>query len=210
MILPSLTCCDSWPSPILVLLVIVCSLCPTIHTLESDSNLSTSLHRSLGINCRGSVLCPTFLETDPLDYIGTLIKITNGSAAYCRPDFFCGPLNDTDVYLPGDHIVCLPLGRSFLGGICAFSQGKTVPATGVVGALIKGKLQELSGHGCHVCGSVPLSDDNDPYSRGILTVNYVGGVVCKGLCPSKHYHVLLQSGANGSRFPVDGSYLLKS
>lgn len=81
-----------------------------------------------------------------------------------------------------------------------------MPATGVNGALIKRKLQELSAHGCQVCGSVPLSGDNDPGSRGILTVNYIGGVVCKGLCPSKHYTALLQSSGNGSWLPaVDGT-----
>ena len=85
-----------------------------------------------------------------------------------------------------------------------------MPATGVLGALIKRKLQELSEHGCRVCGSVPLSGDNDPNSQGILTVNYIGGVVCKGLCPSKHYHALLQSNANRSRLPVESSNLLES
>ena len=83
-------------------------------------------------------------------------------------------------------------------------------ASGVNGAFIKHKLQELYGHGCHVCGSVPLSGDNDPASQGILTVNYVGGVVCKGLCPSKHYTALLQPSANGSWLPATGGTLLES
>ncbi|KAL9135413.1 MAG: hypothetical protein Q9175_003402 [Cornicularia normoerica] len=132
---------------------------------------------SLGINCRGSFLCPTFIEAFPPDYIGTFIRIVNGSAPYCPPGFWCGPLNDTDIYLPNDHIVCLPLGQSFLGGICAFTQGSNVPATGLNGALIKQRLQELSDHGCLVCGSVPLSGDNDPDRQGMLTVNYIGGVL---------------------------------
>ena len=82
--------------------------------------------------------------------------------------------------------------------------------TGVIGALIKRKLQELSGHGCLVCGSVPLGGDNDPGSQGILTVNYIGGMVCKGLCPSRHYTALLQSAGNGSRLPATSSFLLES
>ena len=85
-----------------------------------------------------------------------------------------------------------------------------MPATGVVGAIIKRKLQELSGHGCRICGSVPLSDDNDPGSQGILTVNFIGGVVCRGLCPPKHYHALLQLNAHGPRLPVNSSYLVGS
>ena len=85
-----------------------------------------------------------------------------------------------------------------------------MPASGVTGALIKRKLQELSGHGCLVCGSVPLSGDNDPGSRGILTVNYIGGMVCKGLCPSRHYTALLQSTMNVSRLPATRSFILRS
>lgn len=170
-----------------------------IATVESLSLNSTSLDGPLGINCRGSLLCPAYLEAFPPDYIGTFVYIVNGSARYCPPSFSCGPLNDTEIYLPNDQIVCLPLGRSFLGGICAFTRGKNVPATGVDGALIKRKLQELSSHGCRVCGSVPLSGDNDSGREGILTVNYIGGVVCRGLCPSRHYTTLLHSTANESR-----------
>ena len=208
MFLISLICHDTKTSPILTLLLSVFIIPPIICALNVNSSLPTSLNLSLGINCRGSILCPTNIETS--DYIGTLIKITDGSARYCPPSFSCGPMNDTDIYLPNDHIVCLPLGRSFLGGICAFTQGKKVPATGVVGAMIKRKLQELSGHGCRICGSVPLNGNNDPASQGILTVNYIGGVVCRGLCPTKHYHALLQLNANGSRLPVNSSYLVES
>ena len=106
--------------------------------------------------------------------------------------------------------MCLPLGRSFLGGICAFTQGKNVPGTGADGALIKRKLQELSSHGCRVCGSVPLSGDNDSGKEGILTVNYIGGLVCKGLCPSRHYTTLLQSTANESWLSAISSGPLES
>lgn len=210
MILRSFICCNTRHNPVLSELLLVFSLSPTIYALELDSSLSTSLNRSLGINCRGSSLCPTFLEANGPDYIGTFLKLADGNAPYCPADFSCGPLNDTDIYLPNDHIVCLPLGASFLGGICAFTQGKMVTSTGVSGATIKRKLQELSEHGCTTCGSVPLSGDNDPDSQGILTVNYVGGTVCKGVCLSKHYHALLPSGANGSRLPVDSSYALES
>ena len=198
------------PSLILMLLSSVSILPRIIFTHSINSSLPFVIDRSLGVNCRGSILCPEHLEAFPPDYIGTFIKIASGRAAYCPSEFSCGPMNDTDIYLPNDHIVCLPLGQSFLGGICVFTQGNEVPATGIIGALIKLKLQELRGHGCHACGSVPLGGDNDPGSQGILTVNYVGGVVCKGLCPSRHYQALSHSNATGSWLPVNSSYLVQS
>ena len=197
-------------NPALTLLLLVFALLHVECALGINSSLSTSLRHPLGINCRGSLLCPAYLDAFPPNYIGTFIMILNGSTAYCPRGFSCGPLNDTEFYLPNNNIVCLPLGRSFLGGICTFTQGSNVPATGVTGALIKRKLQELSAHGCRVCGSVPLSEDNDPGSRGILTVNYIAGLACKGLCPSKHYTALLQSSANGSWLPAVGDTLVDS
>ena len=74
-------------------------------------------------------------------------------------------MNDTHLHLPNDHIVCLPLEQSFLGGICAFTKGKIVSAMGVIEAIIKRELQELNGHGCRICENVPLSGDNDPDSQ---------------------------------------------
>ena len=192
------------------LLPVFMILCWTSWTLGINSSLPNLLNHSLGVNCRGSALCPGYLEAFPPDYIGLLIELTNGSSHYCPLDFSCGPLNDTDIYLPKDHIVCLPLGQSFLGGICAFAQGRNVPATGVTGALVKRKLRELRDHGCTVCGSVPLSGDNDPRSQGILTVNYIGGMACKGLCPPKHYSALLQNAANESLLSTSSGLLLES
>ena len=81
---------------------------------------------------------------------------------------------------------------------------------GIDGALIKRTLMNLRGHGCHVCGSAPLSGDNDPNSQGILTVNYVGGAVCKGLCPPRHYSSILQSAVNGSQEPALNIEILDS
>lgn len=104
---------------------------------------------------------------------------------------------DTDVYAPGAKIICLPQGKSFLGGICVFTQGN-VAASGTYGVVIKRKLRELSQHGCQVCGSVPLGGGNDPNVEGILTVNYVSGVVCRGLCPPTHYDLSLSQNANRS------------
>lgn len=202
MVLPRLT-------PLLFLSVFLL-LSPLSLTLHSKSNLDTPLDFGppLGINCRGSILCPqspgVFSDT-----IGAMIRITNGSVGYCPPDYSCGPLNDTEFYLPMQHIVCLPTGQSFLGGLCAFAQGSNVPAI-VFGALIKRKLRELRDHGCFVCGSVPLGGNNDPHSQGILTVNYVSSKACKGMCPSTHYSARLHSAANQSSSPANSSLLLVS
>lgn len=186
-------------------------LSPLSMTLHVESSLDTPLDSGtpLGINCRGSILCPQspgFLS----DSIGALVRITNGNVGYCPPGYSCGPLNDTEFYLPTHHIVCLPTGQSFLGGLCAFAQGSNVPTTGVTGALIKRKLRELRDHGCLVCGSVPLGDNNDPHSQGILTVNYVSSEACKGLCPSTHYTARLHSAANQSLSSANSSLVLLS
>ena len=159
----------------------------------ASNSTNSTLSDSLGINCRGSYLCPS----DRLagDYIGLMLNIASGTAR-CNPgsSFNCGPLNDTDYYAAGAHIVCLPTGQSFLGGICAFAQGNVgapehgAGAAGVLGNLVKAKLLELTLHGCRICGSVPLGDNNDPNEAGILTVNYIKGPACPGLCPPTHYY----------------------
>lgn len=198
-------------SPISLFLTVFLLLAPTSFTLSISPSLNatSAIGSSLGINCRGSVLCPDNIGPSP-DYISTLLAITNGNAVDCPSDFSCGPLNDADVFFPKDHILCLPTGQSLLGGICVFVQGRNVPATGVTGALVKKKLAELSDHGCRVCGSVPLGGDNDPKRQGILTVNYISKLACKGLCPSKHYTALLLSPANSSSPPTNGGLLLDS
>ena len=204
MILPSLAV----PVFLSVILLSFPSSCIPSNNSSLPDTLDVSL--PLGINCRGSALCPFSEQPWPPDYMDTLIEIANGSGPPCPLEFSCGPLKDTDIYLPNDHIMCLPLGESFLGGICAFTQGKNVPATGVIGALIKRKLGELHGHGCCVCGSVPLGGGNDPRSQGILTVNYVDGKVCKGLCSPKHYTAIFQIATNESRLLTTSDSLLES
>ena len=56
-----------------------------------------------------------------------------------------------------------------------------VPNGGVNG-LIKARIGDLNTHGCLHCGSLPLSGDNNPDEMGILTSNFVGGLVCQGIC----------------------------
>ena len=176
------------------------SACPSQTIALFVLLISTSFYldvapvQALGVNCRGSLLCPS-PRLSP-DYLNTIARIANGTIS-CNPKygFNCGPMNDTDIYAPGKHIICLPQ-ENLLGGVCAFTQGNVGPI-GTQGDLIKRKLSELRAHGCTTCGSIPLSDDNNPDTMGILTVNYVSGrfaqlapvdeAICRGLCPPTHY-----------------------
>ena len=140
--------------------------------------------QTLGINCRGSLLCPDGRYKYP--YLHSLVQIAMGMDCISSPGFECGPINNTDIWAPGKHIVCLPQ-EILIGGICAFTQGNVAPL-GITGDMIRRKLLELKHHGCLECGSVPLSDDNNPDTAGVLTINWVKSGVCWGLCPSTHYY----------------------
>jgi hypothetical protein len=75
----------------------------------------------------------------------------------------------------------LTIASTLLGnaGECAFLQGT---ASGVSGTQIYALIQQLQGHNCKDCGSVPIGfpQSNDP-SSGILTVNFVADI---GACES--------------------------
>ncbi|KAL9041057.1 MAG: hypothetical protein Q9180_001525 [Flavoplaca navasiana] len=155
---------------------------------------------SMGINCRGSFFCtygPWSHDRPSLDddIISIFFALTADRTSICTPNISCGPIEDTDIYLPGEHIFCWPYGRSFLGSICAFTQGN-VSSTGTNGTIIKEKLAALKTHGCTLCGSVPLAyNSNDPDEAGVLTVNYIkkpGG--CAGVCPSVNRQIELSGG----------------
>ena len=45
---------------------------------------------------------------------------------------------------------------------------------GVTGETIQESMGDLVNHDCNVCGSVPLSGNNNPNEMGILTANFVG------------------------------------
>ena len=145
----------------------------------------------LGINCRGSILCQTIeapgTELQPIALFVAIVNDHTTSCSSSSSNSDCAPLSDTDIYAAGVHIVCLPLGVVFPGGICAFTEGN-IPNRGISGRSVKRKLKQLMEHGCDVCGSVPLAENNDPDEEGILTVNYVARGACEGLCPSTHYN----------------------
>ena len=137
------------------------------------------LTTSLGINCRGSIVCSdTQSRLRPENnLIGSFYSaIHTGNSYFIRG----GPISPKYIYHPGEHIAC-EVSIFGSGGICVFVQGN-IPAEGVNGQLIVTRLRELVEHGCNECGSVPLSGDNDPDKMGLLTVNYVSTATCNGVC----------------------------
>ena len=133
---------------------------------------------ALGINCRGSWNCKT--KRSILSMMTSMMH----------------ELGDEDIWKTGSHIMCLPVKGFYTpknAGYCLFMQGDVGQnqilrpngdlVTGVKGGDIKIKINQLYEHGCRGCGSVPLSDDNDPDELGILTVNYVKQRrSCEGVC----------------------------
>lgn len=94
-------------------------------------------------------------------------------------------------------MLCLPLDRTLRNGFCVFAQGFGKVEGGetyVSGKQVKRGLGRLVEYGCRMCGSVGLEDvDGDGVGGdgdgdgGYLTVNYVSGTVCKGVCPEARY-----------------------
>ena len=142
---------------------------------------------SLGINCRGSWACDDDGNYFYMSNLNVLSAFYDALHDDSSPYYHGGPINITHVFTTKDHIVC---SRNVLGygGICLFMQGN-LPAQGITGQVVLKRLMDLVDHECWVCGSVPLSGDNDPEKMGILTSNYVAGdlytgKVCDGVC---HY-----------------------
>ena len=153
------------------------------------------LTTSLGINCRGSGLCPLASWDD---------KSPEHIAQVLRDAVWASPKPNSTLYPSGSHIICVSVAQSItlgasltpgtatgtfslsgeigLGGICLFPQGSNL-TLGVVRPLVDAILE----HGCHTCGSVPIhfvdERSNDP-DEGILTFNYVENPDCIGQCIS--------------------------
>ncbi|KAI1842405.1 hypothetical protein JX265_001749 [Neoarthrinium moseri] len=155
--------------------------------------------RALGINCRGSGLCP----------LATLENHSGVRILQLWHDILAATDKDPNtVYNSGDHIVCVgttvsvTIGASAsaevegiggevslesevsigTGGVCLFPQGASLTLS-----QIRGLVDALGNHGCATCGSVPIHfvdrGSNDP-SSGILTSNYVKNPYCGGNCIS--------------------------
>ena len=136
--------------------------------------------RSLGINCRGSLAC----EDDSNYFFNSnfhvLSAFYNALVEPNSPYYPGGPINISTVYDNSRHIICSKNLYGF-GGVCLFPQGN-VPHQGIPAQLVLDRLWDLVEHDCTVCGSVPLSGDNDPDKMGILTSNYVAEGACLGVC----------------------------
>ncbi|KAF2671852.1 hypothetical protein BT63DRAFT_452356 [Microthyrium microscopicum] len=154
---------------------------------------------SLGINCRGSGVCP----------LATLFAGSQNAGQ----DIIQGLLNmlqhttlpDSTTYSNGEHIACvsntipitLSIGPPFIqvqlgggipaGGICMFAQNLSGGKALSLGD-IKTLAEDIVQHGCKTCGSVPITfpDNENVDDVGELTVNFVseGKFVCDGNCVS--------------------------
>ena len=150
---------------------------------------------ALGINCRGSGLCPraTWSNKAPESIIQVL-----------RDAVWASDKDNSTVYNSGDHVICVgstqPVtieagaeyegvsgsfsldGSISEGGICLFPQGSALTLE-----QIRPLTNAILEHGCGTCGSVPIhfvdQGSNDP-GAGILTFNYVKSPFCDGNCIS--------------------------
>ena len=184
---------------------------PVIITSFTGLSALLGLATSLGINCRGSGLCPLASWDD-----------TNSeSIAQGLRDALWGSTDDNSTsFSNGDHVICVSesqpisvgitasaqasgskgaataggsLGTSLTlsgtiheGGICVFPQKMASGATLDLGT-IRGLADALLEHGCTTCGSVPIhyvdEGSNNP-DDGILTFNYVSNPYCIESCIS--------------------------
>lgn len=110
---------------------------------------------ALGINCRGSGLCPSDGAAGNLI---NLKAIVDGIQPRNR------------AYSTGQQIACT-------GSLCTYYQNG---ATGTA-EQASGFLQALLDHGCHKCGSCPTQAGNN-VDNGELTANVVGDAHCQGAC----------------------------
>lgn len=131
-------------------------------TLLSVAALAASVS-GLGINCRGSGLCPSDgasgnvrrLPLLALDYANTRHQLINLKSIVDN-------ISDRNRrYNTGQQIACT-------GSLCAFYQNG---ATGTANDA-SAQLQQLLDHGCKKCGSVPTQPGND-VSQGELTAKCV-------------------------------------
>jgi hypothetical protein len=156
---------------------------------------------SLGINCRGSGVCPLATFFSGAQNKGTAI-IQGLRSALDQTT-----LPDTTEYSNGQHIVCvgsdLPISISIspgdspvsvtlgggvpIGGICAFLQSLPTGTTLTL-AQIKTLTDDIINHDCKTCGSVPITypDNENVDSVGELTYNFVSeeNFTCDGTCIS--------------------------
>ena len=143
----------------------------SVDLIETKNRTLIASELNMGLNCRGStIMC---VGADQHSVMHTLRDYM-----YAIPKGYR--------YYTGQNIACMkhnvyPSPWITWGFYCAFMQGN-IPADGVDDSLIQLKMQQMIEHHCLGCGSVPFSDDNDPQTLGVLTVNYVSQSECEGLC----------------------------
>ena len=157
----------------------------------------------LGLNCRGSALCPLarFENKHPESVIQVLRDAIYATAK---------PPNTT--YAEGQHVVCVSSVESLAvgadvsdgvdasgasesaggdykldvavgsGGVCAFPNHLAAGATLALGR-IRPLADQVLEHGCKTCGSATVAWGNSPRD-GYLTFNYVDDPFCDGECIS--------------------------
>jgi len=191
-------------------------LASSVLAMPASTSLNTAnplTSRALGINCRGSGLCP----------LATLENHSGVRILQLWHDILAATDKDPNtVYNSGDHIVCVGTSVSITvgasagaevegisgeislstdvsigtGGVCLFPQGASLTLQ-----QIRDLVDALGEHGCATCGSVPIhfvdQGSNDP-SSGILTSNYVGNPFCKFFGPvlpftSSHHPIISSS-----------------
>lgn len=154
---------------------------------------------ALGLNCRGSGLCP--LAKFENKHPETIVQILR-NAIYATTK----PLNTT--YTEGQHIVCISSSESFSvgsdvtggadgdsaggnykldirignGGVCAFPN-YLKPGANLTLAQIRPLADQVLEHKCKTCGSATVKWGNSP-EEGYLTFNYVDAPICDGECIS--------------------------
>ncbi|KAM0794289.1 hypothetical protein BDR22DRAFT_895303 [Usnea florida] len=176
--------------------------------------LFTTATTALGINCRGSGLCPRATWND---------KSSETIVQALRDAIWTDADANTTTYNNGDHIICVSQSQAITvgggvtagvtsgagpdggptanagvsgtfslsgsigeGGICVFPQDLKAGATLDLGT-VRGLTDALLEHGCSTCGSVPINfvtEGSNDPSDGILTFNYVKNPFCDGSCMS--------------------------
>ncbi|KAL9611473.1 MAG: hypothetical protein Q9167_003871 [Letrouitia subvulpina] len=147
----------------------------TNRTLAAARDAEANRNAPPGIKCGGSDLC--YLDLGPIRYINELAWGTAPQVPGFGYNY--GPIGDNDSYAPAKHLICKDRAEPpilyWYGGYCAFTENGGGPLTG---ALIKQKMMALH-NACSFCGYITLSDDGD-LSKGILKVDAVSELVCKG------------------------------
>ena len=148
-------------------------LLPILCSSLTSASPSPSLlpRKDFGINCYGSGLChgqDVWWQPIPkfLDIAVEAVKPT-GTLLY----------GNSTMYKRDQHIMCRGHDIVF-GSTCVFLEGEHVPEHGVPMQIVIERLAMLNDYECKICGSVPLSLDDNPRRYGMLKVNYVRDPKC--------------------------------